>query len=296
MLPERLFDPTDDALLYHYCSPEAFVSIIENRTIRFSDINMLNDAEEGRWGYQVWERAASSLLDPGRPLPEGLASEPVDRSFLDAVDQTFSSIQFSVMSFIAAFSKDGDSLSQWRAYADDGRGYAIGFRSSALRRLPVTLLEVCYDIDQQTEEMREEILAVFLEWLTKDKDTGPWFRTRCAELIMSSIAFKNPAWREEREVRCQHAVPVKMAPDGFRFVPAGGVSEGQDVPPEPVRFQVRSGAIVAYLDLPFDHTRTPIAEIVMGPKCGNAPMNVSFLLGNAGYGAVPLRGAGAAYV
>ena len=29
--------------------------------------------------------------------------------------------------FVSCFSADGDVLSQWRAYADDGHGFAIGF-------------------------------------------------------------------------------------------------------------------------------------------------------------------------
>ncbi|WP_416152053.1 DUF2971 domain-containing protein [Pseudomonas sp. Bout1] len=38
------------------------------------------------------------------------------------------------MGLATCFSKAGDVLSQWRAYADDGQGYAIGFDSKLLKK------------------------------------------------------------------------------------------------------------------------------------------------------------------
>lgn len=294
MLFDREFPISDDVLLYHYCSPETLVSIIQNRTIRFSDMNMMNDAEEGRWGYRIWIEAANKLLDPDNP-PPGIP-EPVTKDFIDHIDEIWSSMSLGLSSFIASFSKDGDSLSQWRAYADDGRGYAIGFRSTALRRLPIQLLDVCYEREKQIQEMVIAIGATFLEWLDKGKDYDqPWFRERCQVIAMSSAAFKNPAWRDEQEVRCQHAVTVTLDEDGLKLIDDGGVSEGKDVDGVPIQFQVRNGSMVPFLDLTFDQSRGAIAEIVMGPKCQNAPGNVLFLLGNSGYGVLPIRAAGAAY-
>lgn len=293
MIPERLFEISDEKVLYHYCSPDAFTSIIKNKTIRLSDITMMNDAEEGKWGYNIWLEVANRLLAPG---PQRCLPEPVNLEFIDEIDGFWTASGVAMSSFIAAFSKDSDSLSQWRAYADDGRGYAIGFRSSALRRLPIQLLEVCYDFDQQIREMLITVSAIFLEWLDKGRDFNqPWFRERCLSLAMSSIAFKNPAWRDEHEVRCQHVVSVDISDAGWLLRDDGGESEGQTVPGVPIEFHVRNGSIVPFIDLPFDPARDPIAEIVMGPKCPNGPGNVLFLLGNNGLGQIPLRSAGAAY-
>src|ERR1700686_4490856 len=54
----RVFDPADTDIFYHYCSNETFRLICENKTLRFSDVNMLNDYAESRWGYSVFEDAA----------------------------------------------------------------------------------------------------------------------------------------------------------------------------------------------------------------------------------------------
>ena len=38
-------------------------------------------------------------------------------------------------SYITCFSRNGDLLSQWRAYGDDGRGVSIGFNSKLLYKV-----------------------------------------------------------------------------------------------------------------------------------------------------------------
>jgi hypothetical protein len=53
---------------------------------------------------------------------------------------------------ISSYSLDPDVLSQWRAYADDGRGFAIGF-SPKLMQMPAKKLRVLYDEDRQLYEM-----------------------------------------------------------------------------------------------------------------------------------------------
>ena len=47
------------------------------------------------------------------------------KTFADMFQQ--SNIEKTLEFFIASFSRDRDDLGQWRAYADDGRGFAIGF-------------------------------------------------------------------------------------------------------------------------------------------------------------------------
>jgi hypothetical protein len=57
------------------------------------------------------------------------------REFLDCLADMLSTKNFSgrFEFFIASFSRDLDELSQWRAYADNGRGYAIGFAPRVFR-------------------------------------------------------------------------------------------------------------------------------------------------------------------
>ncbi len=296
MLHKRLKQPDEDGMMYHYCSGQTFHSVIANRTLRFSDINLLNDAEEGRWGYQVFLEAANRLLTR-EDIPASVPVIPVE--FIDKIDEVWFSSSFKISSFLSCFSKDGDSLSQWRAYADDGRGFSIGFSLKELRRLPIQILEVLYDPKEQLEEMMIAVGGMFLEMEGESKqDDDEWFRNQAMLLKSSAVAFKNPAWRDERELRCQHVVLVNVDGPVWTIEAAGGESEGDPVPPLDIGFQVRDrGTIVPYFDMPFEVSddHTPIVEIWLGPKNPNAPGNVRFLLGNSGYGEIPLKFAGGAY-
>jgi len=63
MLVSRLLEPSADDIFYHYCSTETFHAICEWKTVRFSDINMMNDFQEARWSYRIFEQAATELLN-----------------------------------------------------------------------------------------------------------------------------------------------------------------------------------------------------------------------------------------
>jgi hypothetical protein len=295
MLYDRVRPADTKGTMYHYCSAQTFVNIIQHKTIRFSDINLLNDAEEARWGYSTFIEVANRILKRDG-LPESFPQIPEE--FFDRIDAIWSPFGLHLSNFVACFSVDGDSLSQWRAYADDGRGFAIGFKAQELRRLPIQILDVLYDREQQLREMEIAIGAMFLEFGDKGRDyKQPWFFERSATLAASSVALKNPAWRDEKEVRCQHVVDVKIGPENWQLTDAGGLSGETEVNGQPVQFQVRNGTISPFLDMPFDVStdHQPIEEIVLGPKCPNAYSNIWFLLGNHGYGKVPLRTAGNAY-
>lgn len=295
VLGNRMRSIDTEGVIYHYCSPETFINIISNKTIRYSDINMLNDAEEGIWGYRVFEEAVSRILNR-----VGLTEEwpTIENQFFDEVDSIWPPRGLPLANFVSCFSTDGDSLSQWRAYADDGRGFAIGFNAKELRRQPIQILDVLYDYEKQVNEMMVGLGSIYLEFQDRGQDyAAEWFRHRCMTLGFTSIAFKNPAWRDELEVRCQHLVTMDITPECWRLIDQGGFSDNSHRQGEIVRFQSRNGAITPYIDMPFEvsEKRKPIVEIVMGPKCNNSVGNVLFFLGNHGYGVVPVKVAGSAY-
>ena len=288
MLIARLFEPAESDVLYHYCSAEAFLSIAESGRMRFSDINMLNDTAEFRWGYSVLEEAAGECLKIANTNP---AFKNLDRDFLDRVDALIGPMQNSMHPFVACFSTEGDLLSQWRAYADGGRGVAIGFRASALKAMPVSLLAVEYERAKQVEEMKTALGACFMENEDDGRKFGSKFYESCIMVGSYMTAFKNPTFKEEREVRCLHLVNVEMSKHLVRFVDRGGVANGKEVDGEAVRFRSQSGAIIAYVDIPF-RTKcelSPIKEVLMGPTNPNGYGNILYFLGQLGYEDVTVR-------
>lgn len=56
----------------------------------------------------------------------------------------------NTLPLISCFSKNGDLLSQWRAYAEDGKGFSIGFDSNYIYHgLGVNINSVVYEEETQ---------------------------------------------------------------------------------------------------------------------------------------------------
>ena len=112
---------TESDTLYHYCPPEAFYSIISNKTVRLSMLSLSNDSEEGRYLLKAFEAAFAEYGIESRIA--GLLLE-----FLAGVQDGYLGVGFCL-------SSEPDRLSQWRGYARECTGFSIGFDKSALRKI-----------------------------------------------------------------------------------------------------------------------------------------------------------------
>ena len=70
-------------------------------------------------------RQRTQALIAGRPLPE-------IATFASEFERFDLGIEAAAHFLICCFSADGDDLGQWRAYADNGHGFALGFDTSSL--------------------------------------------------------------------------------------------------------------------------------------------------------------------
>jgi Protein of unknown function (DUF2971) len=289
MLLGRIFEPADGQILYHYCSAETLRAILESRTLRFTDVTMLNDAQEMRLGYRAFEEAATRIINRTGIGPE---IDIIPRAFFDDVDKTLSRTQTIAHPFVSCFSLDGDDLGQWRAYAADGQGFAIGFSASLIRELPVSVLAVEYDWENQVKEMMVALLATHEHRKDTSNVSPNAFGEDCVLIGVYSVGFKHSAFRHEREIRCVHVNKVDFTDGRLRFIDPGGEnSSGHQFDAVPIRFEVRNNHLCAYQDLPFSWTEGahPVAELVLGPKNYSYLGNIFLYLGGLGYGDVPIR-------
>lgn len=281
-----LYRPQPGAVLYHYCSMEAFEAIIRTGNIRLSDINMMNDFAEMKWGYGVFAAAASRILAKRKDdstLPR--------REFLDGINTHLSPTQLYIHPLIACFSKNPDVLSQWRGYADNGSGVSIGFNAENLVKTCATFLNCEYDFEEQIEQMEGRLIAAH--------SLGDEFSAQdhAMHLFGYLPALKNPAFREEAEVRAVHLLTVELSEDGVELVDVGGDAFGKKVGGGEVQFGIRKNGVVAFLDIPYfdNEPNGTIAEVVMGPRNPNLPGNVSALLMRYGHKGVRIRQSTATY-
>lgn len=284
MLIERQYEPAETDLLYHYCSPETFLAICTNKTVRFSDIFSMNDFMEMHWGYHRWELAARNSLDRH------------GREFLDSIDQVVSSSSLRILPLAACFSLNGDTLSQWRAYAENGAGFCIGFKADALCRLAARPLRVLYDAEQQQGEIERFISALSDVHKMEPESTEDFFRV-CATFSCDLAALKNPSFAEEKEVRLIHAVNFVESNNFLKLKDFGSTSFDSDFEPQPIKFSMRGSVPAPHVDLSFvdPSGNHPIAEIILGPRNDALPTAISVFLETLGLGHIQVRKSHASY-
>lgn len=280
MIQDTLCDPTDQDVFYHYCSFETFHAICESRCIRFSDVEMLNDLEERSYGRAILQEGAAALTELKSTVPE---LSGLDAGFFFAFSTVEKAAKLSLHPFTASFSRKPDVLSQWRAYADDGRGFCVGFSGKALKNLPASLYHVEYDRHSQITKSRDSLGALFMAY--NDKAEENLFEAMVGSSIGSLLSFKNPKFAEEDEIRSVHLVSIENDGSGFQFVDKGGNSITGEVDGEKIKYRIAQGKFVAYFDLPFERNFAGLVmkEVWIGPKNTQNDRNLNLYLNAMGY-------------
>ncbi len=246
-LIQRLFgDPPEH--VWHYTDGEALAKIVSSSHLWSTHAQFLNDPDE---------------IGVGLDLVAGLVSDFLAEQDANGQDELcewlkqlleFLKRKRSADVFLTCFSEKKDGLYQWRAYANNGRGYALGFRVGGADGMSsLHLLRVIYG----EAGLREKIGSI----LSKARDVfgepdnasrRPALSALQTWLAALAVSYKDEAYEEEREWRIVHEVkiPHEEIPVGFRFP--------------------SSGAIVPYLSMEMRNTDrqeipAPIDEVVIGP-------------------------------
>ena len=268
MIPTREFKPSKNEIIYHYCDANAFHSICTNRKLWFNDLFSMNDSLEIHWGYSIWEEVAS------------LKIREYGKDFLDEIDEILHFSGFQGLLLANCFSTNRDVLSQWRAYANDGKGYVIGFDAKELLNLPVKALEVLYDKEQQ---IKEASAVIDMLYLIKQDDLEA-FKTYCYLFGHDLSSFKNPAFIEEKEIRLIHLLDFKRSNKSLKLVDEGGRYFGEERKGEEVKFRIKEDIPTPYIELNFSNNgkTNPIKEVIIGPKNSVKETAISIFLETIG--------------
>jgi hypothetical protein len=107
-------------VLYHYTNDAGLRGILETGKFWLTDIFYLNDPSELQHGLSV----AADVLTREAEILDLPKSNTFVKNFVEFLK---TGIESTAHYFVGSFSIDGDDLGQWRAYADNGRGFALGF-------------------------------------------------------------------------------------------------------------------------------------------------------------------------
>ena len=129
--------------------------------------------------------------------------------------------------FVCCFSRTDKDLGQWRAYGDDGKGYAIGFDAKVLENAFITAraedanhstFPVKYD-DKKICELLENLTKETISFIEtpRGKDLPPQEIANflaalsdrlAASCILLSLCFKHEAYVNEQEYRFLQSYPI----------------------------------------------------------------------------------------
>lgn len=238
---------TPKGLLYHYCSMSTFLSIIESRHLRLSSISHMSDQMEHRWFRTILRKV----------LEEKASANP---QLMDTVDIQLLSLDPLTepglpLLFCCCFSTVRDRLSQWRAYADNGTGVAIGFNPKHLCPREgfdnLWLTDVVYSKGKQravAQLLADRLRRPFEKKYQRGRDFTATY--------IEAARHKSAAYAEEKEWRLLH----------YPYPQESGNNFGKSI--SKPQFFVSGRTLIPFVALSFDENQSepPISEVVFGPS------------------------------
>ncbi|MFZ4216140.1 hypothetical protein ACOZB2_32900 [Pantoea endophytica] len=234
-------------MIYHYTDLNAVKSIFEKNKLWLTDHRFLNDKEESKSGYRIIKDTLLDFADYPSNYPQNLISD-IKNSLIFLGDSPELVIEPPSI-FVASFSKDDDSLSQWRSYGM----HAVGINEDTLkteleRQSDTNIYLKCHYITNKEESknhaaliIKSYLLPLLLSAWNRldDKDILGYLYLY---LIMYSMSFKHGGFRDESEVR------IIIASTWFD---------------ERIKFRTRGDYLVPYWEM--DIPQKALREIVIGP-------------------------------
>lgn len=184
--------------IFHYTNLGGLQGIIKNKNIWATHYQYLNDKGEFEFGKEL---VCNWLNQAQEKETNNEIADLFKWLRLNLQDGSYEKFDL----YIACFSEDDDSHSQWNIYGDDGKGYILGFDIGGNSGLEKEyLLKVLYGLEEQKEIFDQFIHTVqdilnshgLAEHEHNDAFNAMWHHVK----VLSAI-FKSPSFRKEREWR-----------------------------------------------------------------------------------------------
>lgn len=296
-------------IVYHYCSLDSLNSILKNRSLRLTNILKSNDSTEISWICRYYEAEFEEAYEKTSDLFKTCISSERFMGYVKLfTDEFFDENHADFRYYVTCFSYQNDLLSQWRGYADDGRGAAIGFDLDVLKEIAtvspeiskpsiVSLHKISYSEAEQREVVHQvvnELVTEIEEVLQRGKKNRQGsekvqdyklelietvmgcFEKKFLKLFQESVYMKNPFFREESEIRL-----CEFSPKQFLMGREVKLSLGARL--HNYSYYVRENQLISYVDFDFsDCFDQLIKEVVIGPKCQMSERDMEYYLTTLG--------------
>ena len=292
--------------IYYYCSLEAFMSIMENSSIRMCDILKSNDSSEIEYGIKLLRRY----------LKNSCVSFSNEHIVDNTIKEFFINIDYNgliseiinknqLVYYCTCFSSERDLLSQWRGYANDGKGVAIGFYTQDFidegKYINVRFDKIIYDEETQKQCLINCIKSQ-LDGIkeSKGKTQLCLYENAIKQAIFSFIYeiafFKNEAFKEENEWRLvcyfnyNHACSKTIKNDGLQTVSACKIADfesetyNKGLINRKIRFKCTDEKVSSFIEFCFKTVKKSIiSDVIIGPKAKADLTDISLFLCSNGY-------------
>ena len=281
---------SSDSIFYHYCSMKSLEAILRTNTIRLYDLQSMNDPSELYIRSVNFSELIANIYQKNyfdfEYTCNGMKCNML--TYLKALDikySLFSGGQHNTMSFALCLSKQGNSLSQWRLYGDNGNGVCLGFSKYALEEYTSTQQDALWqkvDYKSDFREFCEKIATDILDNIRKiyssgDKEELSRYQTTMFDKIFNEASqYKIADYRDEDEYRLVVQKNSKLilpnaTPDlvvNEKFID------------DSMGFDVMQNKIRAFKTIPLD--QLGLSSITLGPKNETTKQMLSLLLAKNG--------------
>jgi hypothetical protein len=279
------------SILYHYCTSQTFISIVENKRIRLSSLSQSNDSLEGKI---LKDRLVQLAIEFGWSVSE----VEVLRRLTESFERANESVGFCL-------SGNGDLLSQWRGYTDDAQGFSIGFSREALESLNradrsnrsnrFVLRPIEYREENQLNLIREPFRDII-----KSKTEDITFSS--ARAVKGGSVENEHVRQEKALVKMKRVMVVLFLKYRFQLK-AEAFMEEQEwrlfdylTRSEPgLKFRAKRNCIVPFVES-VELSPNAIDSVIIGPKNTTPKSVFESLLRNSGFTAVKVTRSKASYI
>lgn len=215
----------DSTYLAHYCSIVSATSIIQSGISFFSPADTMNDHREFHF---IYDKILSNLQ-----LQFTRGPHRNNQNIIKVITHLHRSKIFQMNnSFVFCLSeiespKKSDNLSMWRAYASDGEGCALIFKTDKLLsddikgQFPIYAWKVRYFSEEEAEEEARNFAETIIEALSQINNTEFEDNIEGIQSFLSSkltdlcFACKHSGFSEEKEVRLVYRFEYDLDPHTF---------------------------------------------------------------------------------
>lgn len=309
-------------VLYHYASMEKGTSILKHKNIRLSDITKSNDVKEmsiffpdlfdemlknydehNGFSYKFEYKGKGNRQAFGLFVNE--LKKKIEKEFEDG----------SIATFALCLSEEGDLLSQWRGYADDGKGICLGLNVEEILKFVgissvsgFSLEKVEYlskeQIDEWVKNVANQMLGIVeiilgaieegnIQYYSAKEFDEDIFNTIYYNILSEveeSIKFKTEGFKEEKEWR--FFIKNSLNKDdikGKKITSIGTLGEGarrktSKCFADNVEFNIKENDMVPFVSLKFEKFHNNlINQVICGPNNKIREKDLELFLRKYGY-------------